>query len=46
MLDRTGVVRYTLSGSYMGAQGPRQLPSIEEIVRELEQCDPGTPGRG
>ena len=44
VLDRAGVVRYTLSGSYMAMHGPRQLPSIDEIVQELEQCDRGTPG--
>jgi peroxiredoxin len=41
ILDRGGVVRYKLAGSYMGEQGLRQLPSIDELVRELERC--GTP---
>jgi peroxiredoxin len=47
ILDRSGVVRYALSGTYMDAQGTRQIPSNDEIVRELERCEreAPTPGR-
>ena len=47
VVDRAGVIRYTLSGSYMTDRGSRQIPSIDEIVRELERCDQELPsGRG
>ncbi|MDO8479159.1 MAG: peroxiredoxin family protein [Candidatus Rokubacteria bacterium] len=38
LLDRDAVVRYKLSGAYFGEQGVRQIPSTEEILRELERC--------
>ena len=36
VLDRQGVVRYTLAGSYGDAKGVRQIPGNEEIIRELK----------
>jgi len=36
IIDRGGVVRYALSAAY-----GRQIPSNEEIARELEQCSSG-----
>jgi peroxiredoxin len=40
LIDRAGVVRYALSGTYMGAEAalPRGIPSSEEIVREIERA--------
>jgi peroxiredoxin len=45
ILDKDGVVRYAMGGSYvlrtgsspLSATGPRSLPSNEEIIRELER---------
>lgn len=39
VLDRAGVVRYALAGTYEGEHGARQIPSNDEIVRELERCE-------
>jgi peroxiredoxin len=39
ILDRNGVVRYALSGAYLADKAARQIPSNEEIVRELERCE-------
>jgi peroxiredoxin len=39
ILDRNGVVRYALSGPYIVGKTARQIPSNEEIVRELERCE-------
>ena len=44
VLDRAGVVRYSLAGTYMDAQGIRPIPSIDEILRELERCEAEAPG--
>lgn len=38
IVDRSGVVRYALSGSYVGDGGVRQIPGNDEISRELERC--------
>jgi peroxiredoxin len=38
ILDREGIVRFKLAGSYAGAQGVRELPSIEELAREVARC--------
>ncbi len=38
IVDRGGVVRYALTGSYFGDAGPRGIPGPDEIVRELERC--------
>lgn len=38
VLDRDGVVRYKLSGSYVHGQGSRQIPTMDEITRELQRC--------
>ena len=38
IVDRAGVVRYTLAGSYFGDAGPRGLPGADELVRELDRC--------
>jgi peroxiredoxin len=37
LVDRDGVVRYRVAGTYAGTEGPRGIPSTEEIVRELER---------
>jgi putative peptide zinc metalloprotease protein len=41
ILDKNGVVRYALAGSYIDGRAARQIPSDEEIVRELTQCESG-----
>lgn len=41
VLDREGVVRYKLGGSYIAGHTSRQIPTLDEITRELERC--GTP---
>jgi peroxiredoxin len=38
IVDRGGVVRYALAGSYLGAAGPRGVPGPDEIMRELDRC--------
>ena len=38
VLDRDGIVRYRLSGSYICEQGVRELPNMDEILRQLEHC--------
>jgi peroxiredoxin len=35
VLDRDGIVRYTVSGSYIDGHASRQIPTAEEITREL-----------
>lgn len=39
ILDRSGAIRYALSGTYATPGGARQIPSNEEIVRELQRCE-------
>ncbi len=39
VLDRSGVVRYSLAGSYTTSGGARQIPSNEEVMRELTLCE-------
>ena len=39
ILDKNGVVRYSLAGAYFVAGAARQIPSNEEIVRELTLCE-------
>jgi peroxiredoxin len=39
VVDRNGIVRYALTGSYGTAAGVRQIPGNEEILRTLEACD-------
>jgi peroxiredoxin len=39
ILDRQGVVRFALAGSYLVDRTPRPLPGNEEIVRELRRCE-------
>ncbi|MBI2527012.1 MAG: AhpC/TSA family protein [Candidatus Rokubacteria bacterium] len=39
IVDRDGVVRYALTGSYVGDAGVRQIPGNDEIMRELERCE-------
>jgi peroxiredoxin len=36
ILDKKGVVRYSLSGSYIDSKAARRIPSNEEIARALE----------
>jgi hypothetical protein len=38
IVDRGGVVRYALTGSYVGDGGVRQIPGNDEILRTLERC--------
>jgi len=38
IVDKQGVVRYALAGSYMEGARDRQLPSNEEILREVAKC--------
>jgi peroxiredoxin len=42
ILDKKGVVRYSLSGSYVVEGATRQIPSNEEIVRALTLCEQGS----
>jgi peroxiredoxin len=39
IIDKHGVVRYSLAGSYVVAGASRPIPSNEEIVRELTLCE-------
>jgi peroxiredoxin len=39
ILDRNGVVRYSLAGAYVADGATRQIPSNEEILRELTLCE-------
>ncbi len=38
VLDREGIVRYRLSGSYGEGHGTRPIPTMPEITRELQRC--------
>jgi peroxiredoxin len=44
IVDKAGVVRYALGGSYGTASGARSIPSNAEIVAALERC--AQPGGG
>jgi hypothetical protein len=39
IVDKEGVVRYALAGSYIHGASDRQLPSNEEILREVAKCE-------
>ncbi len=39
IIDRDSIVRYMLAGTYLTPGGVRTIPSNEEIIRELEQCE-------
>jgi peroxiredoxin len=39
ILDKQGVVRFSLDGSYLVDGAARQIPSTAEIVRELARCE-------
>ncbi len=39
ILDKRGVVRYSLHGAYVVNGAARQIPSNNEIVRELARCE-------
>lgn len=45
ILDKNGVVRYSLAGSYIVDGALRQIPSNEEIVRALTLCEQGPADR-
>src|SRR5262249_39798357 len=45
IVDRRGVVRYALAGSYVHGTRDRQLPGNEEILREVAKCE-GSEGDG
>ena len=38
IVDKRGVIRYALGGSYVTPTGMRQIPSTDEILRELDRC--------
>jgi peroxiredoxin len=38
IVDRAGIVRYAVAGSYGTEAGVRPIPDPDEIVRELERC--------
>ena len=38
VLDRQGVVRYRNSGAYMSEHGLREMPSLDEILRPLQEA--------
>ncbi|HXG15010.1 MAG TPA: peroxiredoxin family protein [Calidithermus sp.] len=47
IVDRAGVLRYALAGSYVVVEGGRPagmrpIPANDEILRELERCQAGT----
>jgi len=39
VVDREGIVRHAVSGSYTTANGLRQLPANDEIERLLDECE-------
>ena len=39
IVDKHGVVRYSLAGSYVVEGASRPIPSNEEIVQELKRCE-------
>jgi peroxiredoxin len=41
IVDKQGIVRYSLCGSYVVEGASRPIPSNEEIVRELMLCEHG-----
>jgi peroxiredoxin len=41
IVDKRGVIRYALGGSYVTPTGMRQIPSTDEILRELDRCAAG-----
>ncbi|MGH6689299.1 MAG: peroxiredoxin family protein [Gammaproteobacteria bacterium] len=46
IVDKAGVVRFALGGTYVTAAGPRQIPSNAEILQELDRCaQPSSPSR-
>jgi peroxiredoxin len=38
IVDRAGVVRYALAGSYFGQGAMHAIPGSDEIIRELDRC--------
>jgi len=38
VLDRQGIVRYRSSGAYVTAQGHRAMPSLDEILKPLQEA--------
>jgi peroxiredoxin len=38
IVDKSGVVRYAVGGTYLTPTGMRQIPSNDEILRELDRC--------
>jgi peroxiredoxin len=38
IVDRAGIVRYALTGSYFTGTGIHALPAADEIMRELARC--------
>jgi len=38
VVDREGVVRYKHASAYMTEHGLNTIPSVDELVRELERC--------
>jgi peroxiredoxin len=46
IVDKRGVVRYAQGGPYFSASGPRKIPSMEEILGELDRCAAPAPRSG
>jgi len=44
VLDRAGIVRHAVTGSYTTASGIRGLPGNDEIERRLEECERSAAG--
>jgi sensor domain CHASE-containing protein len=38
IVDREGVVRYKQASAYVTEHGLNTIPSVDELVRELERC--------
>ena len=46
IVDKRGVVRYALGGPYFSAGGPSRVPSMEEILGQLDRCAQSAPPPG
>ncbi|HUE38204.1 MAG TPA: redoxin domain-containing protein [Candidatus Binatia bacterium] len=38
IVDKRAIVRYAIAGAYGGVQGVREIPSNDELLRELAKC--------
>lgn len=39
VLDRQGVVRFRHAAPYESESGPNTIPSVDDVLRQLERCD-------